>query len=122
MCLVWPPEIKGCKEETAGQKGVKDKRNNTGEGTTGETKRQTLRVQPSAVLPAARPAEVKFTGSCRQYSEPGLHRRFGGACMHKTDGKLFCVAAPIPGAGAGGKGGRRSTRWEAAQGKPNAPR
>lgn len=25
----------------------------------------------------------------------------GGACMHKTDGKLFCVAAPIPGAGAG---------------------
>lgn len=21
--------------------------------------------------------------------------------MHKTDGKLFCVAAPIPGAGAG---------------------
>lgn len=23
------------------------------------------------------------------------------ACMHKTDGKLFCVAAPIPGAGAG---------------------
>lgn len=84
---------------------MKDKRNNTGEGTTGETKRQTLRVQPAAVLPAARPAEVKFTGSCRQYSEPGLHRRFGGACMHKTDGKLFCVAAPIPGAGAGGKGG-----------------
>lgn len=59
--------------------------------------------------------------TCRQYSEPELHWRIGGACMHKTDGKLFSVAAPIPGAGAEGGGGRRSTRWEAARGKPNAP-
>lgn len=45
----------------------------------------------------------------------------GGACMHKTDGKLFCVAAPIPGAGAGEREwGLRSMRWEATWGKPNA--
>lgn len=48
------------------------------------------------------PTKVKLRGNCRQYSEQELHWRFGGACMHKTDGKLFCVAAPIPGAGAGG--------------------
>lgn len=72
-------------------------------------------------------AGVKVQGSWWQYSEPALHRSVGGACAHKTDGKPFCVAAPIPGAGAGGgraKGERgwSSTRWEAAQGGPNAPR
>lgn len=59
-------------------------------------------VHPATVLPAAHPSEkAKVQGSTRQYSEQELHWRFGGACMHKTDGKLFCVAAPIPGAGAG---------------------
>ncbi len=59
------------------------------------------KVQPATVLPVARLHKGKIQGNCRQYSEQELHRRYGGACMHKTDGKLFCVAAPIPGAGAG---------------------
>lgn len=52
---------------------------------------------------------VKVQGSWWQYSKPALHRSVGGACVHKTDGKPFCVAAPIPGAGAGGgrRGGER---------------
>lgn len=58
-------------------------------------------VQPATVLPVAHPSRGKHQGNYRQYSEQEMHRRCGGACMHKTDGKLFCVAAPIPGAGAG---------------------
>lgn len=80
--------------------------------------------QSASVLPVAQPRRGKTRGTCRQYSEQKLQQRSGGTCMHKTDGKLFCVAAPIPGAGAGeGEcvGGWRSMRWEAAQGQPNAP-
>lgn len=60
------------------------------------------KVQPATVLPVAHPSKGEIQGNCGQYSVHELHWRFRGACMHKTDGKLFCVAAPIPGAGAGG--------------------
>lgn len=60
-------------------------------------------VHPAPVLPAAHPGPKgkKFRGAAGSTASGELHWRFGGACMHKTDGKLFCVAAPIPGAGAG---------------------
>lgn len=46
--------------------------------------------------------------------------------MHKTDGKLFCVAAPIPRAGAGvGELGERERaevhEMGGSTGSPNAP-
>lgn len=59
---------------------------NSGDG--GENQK-ILHVQPAAVLPAAHPAEVKPAGSCRKYSVLRLQHRVGGACVHKTDGKLF---------------------------------
>lgn len=124
--LVWPhlkskdENKKQLDRRTEGGEGTK-KRNNTGERKKGGNKMD-FKVQSVTVLPAAHRNRGEIQGSCRQYSEQELHWRFGGACMHKTDGKLFCVAAPIPGAGAGGgEWVRRSMRWEAAQGKPNAP-
>lgn len=59
------------------------------------------KVQPATVLPVAHPSKGEIQGNNEQYSEQELHWMFGRACMHKTDGKLFCVAAPIPAAGAG---------------------
>lgn len=50
--------------------------------------KQSLCVQPAAVLPAAHPAEAKAAGSCRKYSVLRPNGG-GGACAHKTDGKLL---------------------------------
>lgn len=102
------PEINQ-KEGTVGQRKERDKgmekKNRWGGGRKNKKKMADSKdaachcaVCSSPSLPRER---LKSEGSCRQHSERGLHRRFGGACMHKTDGKLFSVAAPIPGAGAG---------------------
>lgn len=58
-------------------------------------------VHHATALPAAHPSNHKGWGTEDSAVKHKLHRRLEGACMHKTDGKLICVAAPIPGAEAG---------------------
>lgn len=56
-----------------------------------ERKKKKVRARPAAVLPAARPAEVKSSREPQEVQRPRAATRGGGggACVHKTDGKLF---------------------------------
>lgn len=79
-----------------------ERKHNRGEGKNRMNKMADSEVHPATVLPAAHPQQrAKFGETAGSTVSKSCTGGSGGACMHKTDGKLFCVAAPIPGAGAG---------------------
>lgn len=77
-------------------------KNNTGEGGRKEKQNGRLKCAACHCTACSSPLhKAKLRETAGSTVSKAMHRRRGGACMHKTDGKLFCVAAPIPGAGAG---------------------
>lgn len=68
------------------------------------------------------PTTVKLGGNCRQHSERSCTGGLEEPACTKLMGNCSVWLLPSLEQGLeGGSGGRRSTRWEAAQGEPNTP-